>query len=144
MRTGQSAIGRGARAARAAARAAGEKPPGQCSNGSLQASYGFDRTGTGPLGDPPGGPLAAVGIITFDGAGNYTTVQNISRNAEFSLDEEFEGGYGVGPDCTGGIDGGLQIVVVDDGKSFYGLTLFEGFTAYYVATRIHNGRGGAR
>ena len=122
-----------------------EKSAGrECSVASLSGTYGFYRTGNGPWGNPPGGPLAAAGIVSFDGAGNYNTVQNISRGGEIFLDEEYEGNYSIAPDCTGDIDGGLWFVIVDDGKSFYGLTLFEGFTAYYVATRIHAGRGNAR
>ena len=35
-----------------------------CSNATLNGTYGFYRTGTSSVG-----PLAAVGLITFDGAG---------------------------------------------------------------------------
>jgi hypothetical protein len=45
-----------------------------CSVATLQGAYGFYRTGTTPVG-----PLAAVGIATFDGQGNTSARQTITR-----------------------------------------------------------------
>ena len=48
-----------------------------------------------------GGPVAAVGRITFDGNGNNSSVQNISRNGTYTFDVEMVGTYEVAEDCTG-------------------------------------------
>ena len=116
-----------------------------CSVASLQGTYGFYRTGMGPFG-----PVAGQGIGFLDGKGNFHAVVNNSRNGEISLDEEYSGTYTVAPDCTGAflVDGGEseRFVVVDEGKGFYGVSVFEGITAYTVGTRIHvrRGRAGAK
>ena len=47
-----------------------------CSNKTLNGSYGFYRNGTTSTG-----PLAALGILFFDGNGSVSGSQNISRNA---------------------------------------------------------------
>jgi type IV secretory pathway VirB2 component (pilin) len=44
-----------------------------CSNATLKGSYGLHATGTF-LSGPAAGPLAIVGILTFDGAGQLTSV----------------------------------------------------------------------
>lgn len=115
-----------------------EAPGGlKCSLASLEGTYGAYRHGTAPYG-----PVAAVGIYFFDGAGGWNLVSNISRNGEISVDEYWEGGYSVNADCTGAIDEVTRIVIVDDGNGFYLLSLFEGgFTMYEVATRVHKFRG---
>jgi hypothetical protein len=64
-----------------------------CSTASLQGTYGFYRTGTGPFG-----PVAD----------------------------------GVESD---------RFVVVDEGKGFYGVSVFEGITVHTVGTQIHARRG---
>ena len=107
-----------------------------CSNATLEGTYGFYRTGTAPYG-----AVAAQGIHWFDGEGGWQMVMNISRNGEISQDEFWQGGYSVSADCTGEIEGGARIVVVDDGNGFYAVSILEGgFTVYEVATRIHQGR----
>lgn len=103
-----------------------------------------------PHGHGPFGPVAGQGIGFLDGKGNFHAVVNNSRNGEISLDEEYSGTYTVAPDCTGAflVDGGEseRFVVVDEGKGFYGVSVFEGITAYTVGTRIHvrRGREGAK
>jgi hypothetical protein len=108
-----------------------------CSAASLKGFYGLYRTGTAPYG-----AVAAQGLIFFDGEGGWGMTLNISRGGEIFVDEGWGGGYSVGPDCTGEIDGGASIVIADDGKTVYLLSLLGGgFNMYEVWTRIHNGRG---
>jgi hypothetical protein len=74
----------------------GEDNNQQCSNATLQGSYGLHATGT----FPGGLPVAVVGRFTFDGKGNLTGklfVRVAGNNIE---PPEFTGTYSVGPDCT--------------------------------------------
>src|SRR6516164_10228030 len=90
-----------------------------CSNATLNGSYGFYRTGTIPLPDGSRGSLAAVGIQFFDGNGNMTATQSISRNGVFTFDGVAFGSYEVAEDCTGKgcTDSSVEIVrfVIIDG-----------------------------
>ena len=52
-----------------------------CSEKTLKGSYGFYRNGTTSTG-----PLAALGILFFDGNGTVSGSQNISRNGVFTFD----------------------------------------------------------
>ena len=111
-----------------------------CSNKTLKGSYGSHRTGNGSMG-----PLAAVGRISFDGNGNSSSVQNISRNGTYTFDVELVGTYEVAEDCTGKFIDTMgnevsRIVVVDDGKEIYGLSLTAGAAVYGVWKKIHNDR----
>ena len=106
-----------------------------CDNASLQGSFGFYRTGT-----TGAGPLAAVGIIHFDG---YATVgsQSISRNGVIQDDLPITGTYQVDADCTGKFytpDGTevARVVVVEDGNEFMILSESAGNTVYGVGRRI--------
>ena len=111
-----------------------------CSNKTLKGSYGSHRTGNGSMG-----PLAAVGRISFDGNGNSSSVQNMSRNGTYTFDVELVGTYEVAEDCTGKFIDTMgnevsRIVIVDDGKEFYGLSLSAGAAIYGVWKKIHNDR----
>lgn len=75
---------------------AGDRRDRVCSEKSLRGSYGFYRTGTTSTGQ-----LAAVGIIVFDGNGNFMATQTTSRNGVFNFDSSFSGTYEVAEDCTG-------------------------------------------
>jgi hypothetical protein len=109
----------------------------RCSTATLKGSYGFYRTGTSAAG-----PLAAVGILFFDGKGNSTATQNISRNGVFDFDLTFPGLYEVDEDCTGkgfttdGVEF-VRLVIVDGGKGFYMLSESPGNAVYGVGTKIH-------
>jgi hypothetical protein len=111
-----------------------------CSVASLHGSYGFYRTGKGTFG----GPRVGQGIAFLDGQGNFHVTENVSRDGEIFLDEEYAGTYEIAPDCTGGFvaDGSEfeRFVVIDDGKGWYSVFVFGGTTIYTVATRIHSGR----
>ena len=108
-----------------------------CSNKTLKGSYGSHRTGNGSMG-----PVAAVGRISFDGNGNGSSIQNISRNGTYTFDVESAGPYEVAEDCTGKFFDTMgnevaRIVIVDDGKEFYGLSLTAGAAIYGVWKKIH-------
>src|SRR5271154_2256020 len=67
-----------------------------CSNASLDGHFGFYRAGS-----TPAGTLASVGLIQFDGHGNFTATQNISKDGAYQFDVDFNGTYQVNADCTG-------------------------------------------
>ena len=108
-----------------------------CSNATLNGSYGFYRTGT-----TGAGPLAAVGILFFDGNGNATATQSTSRNGVFTFDVVVAGTYEVAEDCTGkeftpnGVEF-ARLVIVDGGKEFYLFSETSGNTIYGVGKKIH-------
>jgi hypothetical protein len=111
-----------------------------CSNKTLKGSYGSYRTGNGSMG-----PAAGVGRISFDGNGNSSGLQNISRNGTFIFDNPTLGTYEIAEDCTGRFIDTMgnevsRIVVVDDGKEFYGLSLTAGTAIYGVWKKIHSDR----
>lgn len=97
-----------------------------CSKATLQGSFGFYQTGF-----TPDGPLAAIGIVSYDGKGNNHGRQTISRNGVFKF-LEFDGTYAVNPDCT--IDGGA--IIVDDGNELYNLSRTSGNAVYVVSRKI--------
>ena len=114
-----------------------------CSNATLNGSYGFYRTGTIPLPDGSRGSLAAVGILFFDGNGNSTATQSISRNGVFTFDAVGSGPYEVAEDCTGKgfTESGVELfrfVIVDGGEGLYALSETSGNAVYLVGRRIHS------
>ena len=112
-----------------------------CSVATLNGTYGFYRTGTTSVG-----PLASVGIATYDGNGTTTTRQTIRKNGETTQDL-FTGptqvaSYEVDPDCAGRLlnpDGSAfsHFVVVDGGKEFFGLSLSPGNSVNVVWKKIN-------
>jgi hypothetical protein len=75
----------------------------ECSNATLQGSFGYTSTGTLlPAYVPPpfAGPFAEVGRQTFDGKGNTDATATLSANGNISK-VTIEGTYTVNPDCTG-------------------------------------------
>lgn len=115
-----------------------QRPRMACSVATINGSYGFYRSGQGSFG----GPLAAIGLLTYDGAGHGRVIQNTSRDGDISLDETFSFTYTVSADCTGkgfNEDGSefVRSVIVNDGQAFYFFSESEGATIYGVATRVH-------
>ena len=108
-----------------------------CSNKTLKGSYGTYRTGSTSTG-----PLAALGILFFDGNGNVSGSQNISRNGIFTFDAPISGPYEVAADCTARflMDNGVEVarvVIVDGGKGFYEFSETAGNAVYGVGKKIH-------
>ena len=108
-----------------------------CSTKTLHGSYGFYRSGTTSTG-----PLTAVGFVFYDGNGNNTATQTISRNGVFTLDQTTVGQYEVDADCTGrGFLNGVQIsrtVIVNGGTEVYLLSMVAGNAVFGVAKKIHS------
>jgi hypothetical protein len=108
-----------------------------CSNASLKGTYGFYRTGS-----TPAGPLAALGSLTFDGAGNVAGSQSISRNGVFQFDIPVGGPYVVNPDCTAkfllpdGVTEIARVVITDRGEGFYVFSETAGNAVYGVGRKI--------
>src|SRR5882762_4804592 len=72
-----------------------------CALGSLEGLYGFISTGT-LIGVRlvVNGPIANVGVITFDGEGNLSQHLTNSRNGVI-MPVDVTGTYTVNPNCTG-------------------------------------------
>ena len=112
-----------------------------CSNATLNGTYGFYRTGTTSVG-----PLAAVGLITFDGTGAHSPGrQTIRRNGvtvqDLFADPPVDGPYEVDPDCAGrflSFDGTVagHFVVVDGGKEIFNISLRPGNSVTGVFRKI--------
>ena len=109
-----------------------------CSNASLNGSFGFYRTGS-----TSAGPLAALGILQFDGKGSVSGSQSISRNGAFQLDIVIAPApYIVNEDCTGKFvapDGTTEIariVVTDRGAGLYLFSESAGNAVYGVGRKI--------
>ena len=106
-----------------------------CTSGTLKGTFGFYRTGNTPVG-----PLAAVGTINFDGKGNFTATQSISRNGSYSYDVAFSGTYTIARDCAGvsflnGVEF-ARLVVTDGGHGFYIFSESAGNSVYGVGRMI--------
>jgi hypothetical protein len=116
-----------------------------CSNATLNGTYGFYRTGTTSVG-----PLAAVGLGTFDGTGAHSPArQTIRRNGvtvrDLFADPAVDGPYEVDPDCAGrflNFDGSVagHFVVVDGGKEIFAISLTPGNSVIGVFRKINSHR----
>jgi hypothetical protein len=80
-----------------------EATPGVCSLATVQGSYALFGQGTitGPLSGfpPPPFPTNHAGIVTFDGAGNFSGSETASVDG-LIVPATFTGTYTVNPDCT--------------------------------------------
>lgn len=113
-----------------------------CSVATLHGAYGFYRTGT-----RPDGPVAAVGIGTFDGTGAVAAARQTTRRNGVTTSDLFttpaaEGPYQVDPDCGVRLlnpDGSVLAhgVVVDGGKEFIFISLSDSITVYGVMKKIN-------
>jgi hypothetical protein len=97
-----------------------------CSVATLNGTYGFQRNG-----QTSAGPLTAIGTITFDGMGNATFQQTISRSGTFTVTPVQSSTYTVNADCTStAIDttGAVfaQQVVVHNGSEVLGISMTPG------------------
>ncbi len=120
-----------------------------CSVANLSGSYGFYRQGTTGVATANANALAAVGITTFDGAGNTVAPahQAISKNgviSDFNQPAGIGGFYQVNSDCTGqliapdGVTPVADFVIVDGGKGLYALSLSPSNAVIEVARRVQS------
>ena len=111
-----------------------------CSNKTLNGSFGFYRNGTTSTG-----PLAALGILFFDGNGSVSGSQSISRNGVFTFDAPIPPGpYEVAADCTAKFltDTGIEVarvLIVDNGNEIFLFSESSGNAVYGVGKKIHTG-----
>jgi len=115
-----------------------------CSVAILNGAYGFFRTGI-----TSAGPLAAVGIATFDGKGGSTARQTIRKNgitvSDLFTDPALSGPYEVDSDCAGKVlnpDGTAfaHFMVVDGGNELFILSLSDANDVYGVMKKISSRR----
>lgn len=113
---------------------AGEKEH-VCTNAGLEGAYGFYRTGT-----TGAGPFAAVGLATYDGAGNWTATQTMSRGGVFIRDATSAGHYEVSADCSGKLfsDGQevARFALADRGRQVFTLSTTLGETVWGVEKNV--------
>ncbi len=96
----------------------------ECSDASLQGSFGFTSIGTLLALPPPlAGPFGEVGRQAFNGRGGTDGTATLSANGNIRK-VTFQGTYQINPDCTGSmtlfvspinVTANLDIVVDDDG-----------------------------
>jgi hypothetical protein len=112
----------------------------QCSNGSLQGTYGFHAFATVVSPGSPGTPRAIIGVFTLDGHGGWTANLTLDDNGTI-LPRPNEGGtYIVNADCTGMLfptsGGSVMLVVVDGGKEFYQMRLDSSSIVLFGTTKL--------
>src|ERR1700739_337136 len=76
----------------------------ECSNATLQGSFGYSSTGTlldSYVPPPFAGPFAEVGRQTFDGKGHTEATAALSSNGNINQAVAINGTYAVNSDCTG-------------------------------------------
>jgi len=112
----------------------------KCSVATLNGDYAFYRAGS-----TPDGTLAALGLIHFDGQGNFHATQNISRNGDYTFDLTFDGQYELADDCSGkGFQDGsefVRLVVFRSGEGLYMFSESAGNAVYGVANRTQESDG---
>lgn len=111
-----------------------------CSVETIRGSYGFYRSGTNP-----NGPIAGLGITTFDGRGGSSTIQTIRSNGvttgDLFTDGTFEASYSVDSNCAGQFinsDGSAfgHAIVVGGGQEIFIMSLSGQNTITGVMKRI--------
>jgi hypothetical protein len=78
----------------------------QCTNATLTGNYGVIWSGFTAPGKAQKGnevPWAGAGVVTFDGAGNFSTSYSGAVNGSVFTGSTAEGTYVVNSDCTGSL-----------------------------------------
>jgi hypothetical protein len=113
-----------------------------CTNASLRGTYATMRTG---INQVLGGPIAIIGVTTFDGDGTFGSRRtSASRNGVIEDWTDLPpggGGYTVDSDCTGSIfaDDGTKtdnIVVLDGGNEWFLISTLSGRIITEVGRKI--------
>jgi hypothetical protein len=109
---------------------------GNCNLQTVKGSYGYLSTGSFF-----GTPLASVGSMTLDGAGNISGNDTNSFGGSVSSNP-FTGSYSVNADCTGtlAVSFGFftidnHMVIVDNGKEIFVIETNPGSVATLVLKR---------
>jgi hypothetical protein len=66
-----------------------------CTNATIKGIYGFDFNGS-----TGGSPIAIVGTVTNDGAGNFSSTYTLSVGGTVTTGAQLAGTYNVNSDCT--------------------------------------------
>jgi len=125
-----------------------------CSVASLKGKYAFRRSGTDNLVGGPNcqgftdcGPIAEMGVSTYDGNGTRGVIRTTRSTAgelrPWGDQAAPNGTYTVDSDCTGSFfdtTGKLRddVVVVDGGKRFFVLSQDAGTTVLEEGVRIED------
>jgi hypothetical protein len=125
-----------------------------CSVASLKGRYAFRRSGTNNLVGGPNcqgltdcGPIAEMGVATYDGNGTRGLIRTTRSTAgeirPWGDAPAPNGTYTVDPDCTGSFfdtTGTLRddVVVVDGGKRFFVLSQDPGTTVMEEGVRLED------
>jgi hypothetical protein len=117
----------------------------ECSDASLQGSFGFTSTGTILALPPPlAGPFMEIGRQTFDGRGNTDATATLSANRNIGGGVTLQGTYLVNPDCTGsmtlfvspiGVTSHVDFVIDDDGAELRAIITNAGIVENRVYTK---------
>ncbi|MEH1941842.1 MAG: hypothetical protein V7L01_16710 [Nostoc sp.] len=101
-----------------------------CNNATITGSYGDKTIGSGTdPGTTTSIPVAGVGLVKFDGKGNFQETSAISVNGDISPNQTDSGTYSVKQDCTVQIvyrSGTSSGVIVDGGKEIFLIALVRG------------------
>jgi hypothetical protein len=120
-----------------------DRCPRSCSNETLEGCYGTEITGS-IVAFGPVGPVADVGVLTFDGDGNVSQVSTVSLNGTILQGRASTGTYVVNPDCTGSLalhlpppagESSLNFVIVNKGKELNLINTGNGRVLAGVAKR---------
>jgi hypothetical protein len=108
-----------------------------CSLETLKGGYGLTFHGFGTEGPVPTQinaftPVAGVGVVTFDGSGNLSLSETVSRGGLIAP-LTTAGSYTVNPDCTGSLEAGraahLNFVIVHNVKEILAINTDQGRVA---------------
>jgi hypothetical protein len=108
-----------------------------CSNAMLKGTFAHTASGFEIAPPAIAGPVAGVGIDTFDGNGGVTTTATISLNGNI-VPLTAEGTYQVNPDCSGTyiIPGTtLFFVIADGGNEIHAICIDPGVVLSHTFRR---------
>jgi hypothetical protein len=102
-----------------------------CTVSNVAGSYGLSGRGTivsNPFGLPEG-PVATVGVITFDEQGDWVSHRSTNVNGQFVSGVSQAGTYTVHPDCTF-----TFVDETNDAVQFVGVFVADRDEAWFMAT----------
>jgi hypothetical protein len=114
----------------------------RCSVARLRGSFGFTTTGWIVFGGPVG-PVADVGVLTFDGVGGVSQTETLSLNG-VPGERSSAGIYSVDRDCTGEMtithtqpagESKSHFVIVDGGKELRSIVTGAGRVLTTIARK---------
>jgi hypothetical protein len=115
-----------------------------CSAATLNGNYAIYQSGFTPKnlkGNPD--PVADVGVVTFDGTGNFSLVYSEAFNGVISTGLTGAGTYTVNSDCSGSISltsgsaagATVNLAIIGGGREWFGLNTTPSVTAILDAKK---------